>query len=147
MAGLVGGCAPPSAQSPARAPPASDARGRACNPAAARELGAAAFLADTTLPANPREPGGAIRPVARVWPRYPHELRDQGVEGRVQSTFVIDTLGLVVPGSAYITYESRREFGDAVCTWLRQSRFTPFVADGRRRSVRVLEVPTTFELR
>jgi outer membrane biosynthesis protein TonB len=146
MAALVGGCAPPSPQPPSTASTAANPQARPCNRAAAEGHAAAAFLADTTLPADQREPGGGIRPTSRVWPRYPHELRAQGVEGSVRSTFVIDTLGHVVPASAYITYESRREFGDAVCTWLRQSRFAPLVVDGRRRSVRLLEVPTTFEL-
>ena len=146
MAALVGGCAPPSAQSPATASTAANPQARPCNVPPAGALAATPFVADTTLPTDQREPGGGIRPISRVWPRYPHELRAQGVEGSVRSTFVIDTLGHVVPASAYITYESRREFGDAVCTWLRQSRFAPLVVDGRRRSVRLLEVPTTFEL-
>jgi hypothetical protein len=143
---FVVACASPSARPPAVSSTAFDGKPRPCDPAAARELAASAFSADTTLVGDQHEPGGGIRPVSRVWPRYPTELRARGVDGRVQSTFVIDTLGRVVPGSAYITYESHREFGDAVCSWLRDSRFAPFLVDGRRLSVRLLRVPTTFEV-
>jgi hypothetical protein len=67
------------------------------------------------------------------------------VEGRVISSFVIDTLGRVVAGSARIHEESSFEFGQAVCAWLREVRFAPLRVDGRARTV-LLRYPLTFSL-
>ena len=80
-------------------------------------------------------------------PRYPVELRNTGVSGVVLMSFVVDTLGRVPRGGATIHQETRTEFGDAVCANIMNARFSPLVADGRRLSVRVLNVPTTFEIK
>jgi len=80
-------------------------------------------------------------------PRYPVELRNAGVSGVVIMSFVVDTLGLVPKGGATIHQETRTEFGDAVCANIMTSRFSPLVANGKRLSVRVVNAPTTFEVR
>jgi TonB family protein len=88
----------------------------------------------------------AIRAVQAVTPRYPPELKARDISGETQSTFVIDTVGRIIPGSVRITRETDRGFGDAVCAWSRQVRFAPVIVDGRARTVRVVRYPTTFQL-
>jgi TonB family protein len=77
-------------------------------------------------------------------PEYPPDLRRDRVNGTVDVSFTVDTLGNVVDGSVVIESETDRAFGDAVCAYIRRTRFTPFVVNGRRYSVRVLSQPFTF---
>ena len=108
--------------------------------------GATAPLADTTVDAQ--DPIlRSLRPSPVSSPRYPVALRNAGVSGVVVMSFVVDTLGLVPKGGATIHQETRTEFGDAVCANIMTSRFSPLVANGKRLSVRVVNVPTTFEVR
>lgn len=79
-------------------------------------------------------------------PRYPETLRAEGVQGTVVSTFVVDTTGRVLPGSAVITFETRRQFGNAVCTFYDRAEFTPLVRADRRLTVRVVDAVWTFRL-
>jgi TonB family protein len=60
-------------------------------------------------------------------------------------SFTVDTLGKVVAGSEIVESETHHAFGDAVCEYIQRARFTPFVLDNRRYSVRVLRQPFTFE--
>ena len=80
-------------------------------------------------------------------PEYPREMREAGVSGRVVASFVIDTSGRVPAGGAWIHSESDRSFGNSVCTHLKVARFRPLVVSGRRLSVRVLNAPTSFDVR
>lgn len=74
-------------------------------------------------------------------------MRSWYVEGRAVASFVVDTLGVVVPESAIITSESQPAFGNAVCSWLRQqARFEPFVVNGRKYTVRIANYPVDFTL-
>jgi hypothetical protein len=78
--------------------------------------------------------------------RYPRALL--GVkEGHVLSSFVIDTLGAVMPGSVRIIEESDYAFGESVCTWLRTARFAPLRLEGRARTVLVRRFRYGFTLR
>jgi len=112
-----------------------------------RPCGAASDVtADTTIDATVQPPSPLIRFRANDGPSYPPLLRDRGVEGKVRATFVFDTSGRVVPGSAYVLAESHPEFGAAVCTFLRRAAFTPARIDGHRRSVRVVGMGFRFSL-
>jgi hypothetical protein len=52
-----------------------------------------------------------------------------------------------VRGTAIITAETNRAFGDAVCTWLADvARFEPLVVRGRRYTVRIANSPFDFTL-
>ena len=102
--------------------------------------------ADTTIDAmaKPRSPLITMR--VRRGPAYPPELRNRGIEGEAHVTFVFDTTGRVVRGSANILTESHREFGTAVCEFLRRASFAPALVDGRRLSVRVVDMGFKFAL-
>ena len=80
-------------------------------------------------------------------PEYPKDLREGGVSGRVVASFVIDTSGRVPAGGAWIHSETDRRFGNSVCTYLERARFRTLVVGGQRLSVRVLNAPTTFDVR
>ena len=68
----------------------------------------------------------------RAFPRYPTNLRDQGIQGRVQIRFVVDTMGGVVLSSARVLSSTHPDFSAAVLKVLPQLRFTPAVLAGRR---------------
>lgn len=85
------------------------------------------------------------RQVSPGGPRYPLSQRAASVEGSVRAEFVVDTNGTVPRGTAIITKESDRAFGDAVCSWLTTARFA-FPPDRRPRSVRVANFPFEFAL-
>ena len=109
--------------------------------------GAVAARADTTVDAQDPILQTLRSANSVTAPRYPVGLRNEGISGVVIMSFVVDTLGLVPKGGATIHQETRTEFGDAVCANIMNSRFTPLVANGRRLSVRVLNMPTTFEVK
>lgn len=89
----------------------------------------------------------ALRPRGRTAPQYPVDMRSAGIAGRVVASFVIDTLGRVPSGGAWIHDETGPSFGNAVCDYLKSARFTPLVVDGRRLSVRVQRWPVSFDVR
>jgi hypothetical protein len=63
------------------------------------------------------------------------------------TTFIIDTTDALIFGTAMITQESRLEFGSAVCMWFRgKPRFEPLSVNGRRYSVRILNLAFDFTL-
>lgn len=109
--------------------------------------GAIAARSDTTVDAQDPILRSLLGTNVDRTPRYPVELRNAGVSGAVIMSFVVDTLGLVPKGGATIHQETRSEFGDAVCANIMSARFSPLVANGKRMSVRVVNVPTTFEVR
>ena len=88
-----------------------------------------------------------LRPAdARGTARYPVDMREAGISGEVIASFVVDTLGVVPRGGAWIQRETRTNFGDAVCAYLMRARFAPVVVNGKRMSVSVVNSPTTFEI-
>ena len=109
--------------------------------------GATSARSDTTVDAQDPILRSLLGAHVDRTPRYPVELRNAGVSGVVIMSFVVDTLGLVPRGGATIHQETRSEFGDAVCANIMSARFSPLVANGKRMSVRVVNVPTTFEVR
>jgi len=77
-------------------------------------------------------------------PAYPADLRRLG-HGEVMATFVVDTTGRIVRGSAEILSESDVGFGRSVCAFLSRAKFTPAVVDGRKLNVRVSAAPYVFK--
>lgn len=94
--------------------------------------------ADTTVDATATNPTHLLHQRSAGGPRYPIDLRDQRVQGDVRATYVVDTLGRVVRGSAGILEESHPAFGQAVCAHLSTVAFDPVVIAGKRVSVRVV---------
>lgn len=80
-------------------------------------------------------------------PRFPRDMRDAGISGKVVASFVIDTSGRVPAGGAWIHSETDRSFGNAVCADLKSTQFIPPLVGGRRLSVRVVNHPTSFDIR
>lgn len=65
-------------------------------------------------------------------PQYPAELRSAGIAGRVIVQFIVDTDGLVEPGSMTVIESDHAAFTEAVRTALSQMRFSPAeLEDGR----------------
>lgn len=65
-------------------------------------------------------------------PAYPASLRAAGVGGDVVVRFVVDTSGIVEPGSVTILHTSHVLFGEAVRHWLPRTRYAPAEVRGRR---------------
>ena len=81
--------------------------------------------------------------------RYPASLRDVGVEGSVVVEFVVDTSGLVEPGSASIVSSSHALFAGAALELVKHARFSPgrTTVDGKMETVPVLvRVPLRWSL-
>jgi hypothetical protein len=105
------------------------------------------YPTDTTVDFRGQQQEAGPRPISATQARYPIELRNRGVEGSAQATWVVDTTGAVVPGTAIINAETNKAFGDAVCTWLTNgTRFEPLVVRGRRVTVRIANYPIDFTL-
>jgi TonB family protein len=64
-------------------------------------------------------------------PIYPSRLSGVGVEGDVSVGFVVDTTGRVEASSIEILQASHALFGEAVKQWLKQTRYSPALANGR----------------
>lgn len=65
-------------------------------------------------------------------PTYPAMLRSSGLPGTVVARFVVDTSGVVEPGTIVILEATHSAFADAVRAWLPQTRYFPAEANGRR---------------
>lgn len=78
-------------------------------------------------------------------PAYPTSLRAAGVGGEVVVRFVVDTNGVVEPGSVTILHTSHVLFGDAVRGWLPRTRYAPAAVRGRRVR-QLVEQRVNFEL-
>ena len=103
--------------------------------------------ADTTIDLRGQQRDGSPRQISAANPRYPVDLRNRGVQGSAHATWVVDTTGAVVRGTAIINAETNRAFGDAVCTWLADvARFEPLVVRGRPYTVRIANSPFDFTL-
>ena len=106
------------------------------------------YPADTIVDFRGQQPAVGPRPFSNTSPRYPVDLRNRGVQGSAHATWVVDTTGAVVRGTAIIESETDKAFGTAVCAWLAGgARFEPFVAQGGRRiTVRITNYPVDFTL-
>jgi protein TonB len=78
-------------------------------------------------------------------PRYPAQLRDAGVQGRVVVQFVVDTLGRAELGDLQILESPHALFDGAVRAALATYRFVPGEAGGRKVRTRV-QIPFEFTL-
>jgi len=65
-------------------------------------------------------------------PRYPERLRSAHLEGWVTVRFIVDTTGRAEPGSLEILAATHPLFADAVRDALREARYRPAEAGGRR---------------
>ena len=83
-------------------------------------------------------PGGSA-------PRYPDQLRAEGVEGTVLAQFVVDRQGRPDVASYKVLRATRKEFADAVLTALPGMKFTPARKDGREVR-QLVQQPFTFAL-
>ncbi len=64
--------------------------------------------------------------------RYPPALEAAGIPGRVTIEFVVDTLGIVEPGSLEIIETTHAAFVEAARTAILDTRFKPGTVRGRR---------------
>lgn len=79
-------------------------------------------------------------------PRYPAELREARIEGKVVARFVVDTTGRVIMATVNVDAADHPAFGAAVVEALRRSRFQP--AEFRGRKVpQLVSQPFVFVLR
>lgn len=88
-----------------------------------------------------RVPDVPAKPVKYVTPKYPRELNNRGIRGRVVVRFVVDTKGRVqnpeVLKSDHAAFE--RPALEAIRGW----RFSPAIQDGKPVKMRV-QVPLEF---
>ncbi len=69
---------------------------------------------------------------------YPRRLRDRGIEGRVQVSFVVNSDGRVDPESVEVVQSENSELKDAAMQAVRQIRFRPGRKDGSAVAARVV---------
>lgn len=84
--------------------------------------------------------------VARVLVRrYPENLRNAGIEGRVVVQFIVGRNGRVEPGSIRVISSTEQEFVEATRTALQEFRFRPAKKQGQ--TVRqVVQIPVTWQV-
>lgn len=84
--------------------------------------------------------------VARVLSRrYPSQLRDSGIEGRVVVQFVVDRNGRVEPGTIKIISSSHDGFSDPSRAAVTEFRFRPAKRNGQ--NVRqIVQLPVTWQV-
>lgn len=81
-----------------------------------------------------------------VAPEYPRVLRAAGVEGEVLLEFVVDTLGVVEPGSINVLRATHAGFAESARRWAAGARFSP-AAMGRSPVRQLVRQPLVFNLR
>ena len=79
----------------------------------------------------------------RVFPRYPDDLKRQGIDGRVVATFVIDTTGLADMSTFRVLHASDARFQEAVRRAVGAMTFHPAEIAGRKVK-QVVEEPFDF---
>jgi TonB family protein len=84
------------------------------------------------------KPAVAIR--AGTSPRYPADLMRQGIGGRVQIRFVVDTTGRAEPSTVHVFSSTHPDFSTAVLKVMPQLRFTPAVLAGQRVRMWAIQV-------
>lgn len=73
-----------------------------------------------------------IRSVSKTpAPRYPTNERARGIEGGFAVVYVVDTAGVIQYPSIAFSGDARPAFRESVCEYLRGTRLTPIVRDGR----------------
>lgn len=104
-----------------------------------------------TMPPNPvfydfqvEKPVGQIP--GRTGPRYPVELKKEGIEGEVFVRFVVDTSGRAVPATFQVLRQTHKEFAESVRSALPHLRFLPAERQGRKVA-QVVEQPFSFALK
>jgi periplasmic protein TonB len=96
-------------------------------------------------PAELLNRGDVARVLAR---RYPRDLQESGIEGRVVVQFIVDQNGRVEPGSIKVVSATQDGFVEATRTALQEFRFKPAKRQGRTvRQVVNLPVTWTVERR
>lgn len=106
--------------------------------------------ASTVGPAAPhpaveeRRPDVPAKPIKQVSPKYPRELRNRGVPGRVLLRFVVDTKGRVQ--DAEVVKSSDAAFDRPALEAIRAWRFSPAIQDGKPVKTMV-QVPLEFSSR
>ena len=85
--------------------------------------------------------GSARRPdpIVRARPKYPSNLEGDLVSGAAIAAYVIDTTGHVELGTASFLAVTRREFGTAVCDYLPKLRYAPFVGEGKKLRILIVQ--------
>ena len=78
-------------------------------------------------------------PAVRVSQRYPDRARAANRTAAPVAAFVVDTLGRVELPTASFLNDSDREFRQAVCELLPQLRFEPFILDGQKWRVLLVQ--------
>ena len=79
-------------------------------------------------------------PIVRARVKYPSELESRQIAGAAVVAFVIDTTGSVEPGTVTFLNGPRPEFAAAVCDGLPKFRYPPFVVEGRKRRVLIVQI-------
>jgi hypothetical protein len=79
------------------------------------------------------------------FPRYPAKLKSAGMEAGFAALFVLDTAGRVEYETVSFAPDVAAEFRAVVCSYLRDTQFSPTVRDGRPRRALVIG-PFTFAL-
>lgn len=76
-------------------------------------------------------------------PRYPKQLKDEGITGEVLVILIVDSAGN--PASVHIERSSHSEFGQAALEAAQTWRFSPGMKNGQPVACR-LAVPVVFSL-
>lgn len=110
------------------------------------DLGAQARTTDTSFTAWMTAQGFRSWTTARALPgnsapRYPDQLRREGIEGTVLVAFVVDTVG--VPDMFEVLTSSHELFRTSVLTALTSARFTPAQINGNKVK-QLVQMPFTF---
>ena len=131
-----GTAAVPGGANTAPSGPPDAVRAETCAPNALA-LKSATDSTEVDKRAAPR-PGGP-------YPRYPRELRERDVEGKVRLLFVVDTLGRAEMCTVRVMVSTDPLFTDSVLDVLPRMRFFPAERAGRKVRQR-LELPVEFRL-
>ena len=86
-----------------------------------------------------------VDPASQFRPKYPEQLRSAGIEGKVQVTFIVDTLGRVEMESVRIRSSLHRYFTESVMAALPQTHSLPAIMKGGKVR-QFVEQPLTFSL-
>ena len=99
---------------------------------------------DSVYIANEAEQPVRLLP-GNVGPKYPPTLWAASTEGAVLTQFVVDTMGLVIPGSLNVLRSSHEEFTNAVRTAVYAMRYSPAQHRGRK-VIQAVQQPFEFRL-
>jgi len=79
-------------------------------------------------------------PVVRDFPKFPSDLASRMISGAVVVAYVIDTTGRVELASTSFLKATHHEFANAVCDYLPNVRYQPFLAGERKLRVLVVQI-------